>query len=128
MSYQDGQLALVLQAYLTHLTQESSSLPSDHTCSFAVCNSSCPHPGASRQDQELWVLLILMSDLEKSTEPPPLYSECNSRNPKGVGRASLEFLTLVPVSFLDTSCLTMFAGYTSPLFLVFYLGVFLPLP
>lgn len=66
--YHNVQLALVPQAYLTHLTQESSSLPSDHTCFFAVCNSSCPHPGAARQDQELWILLIFMSDLEKSTE------------------------------------------------------------
>lgn len=36
VAYHYVQLALVLKAYLTRLTQESSSLPSDHTCSFAV--------------------------------------------------------------------------------------------
>lgn len=122
--YHNVQLTLVLQAYLTHLTQESSSLPSDHTCFFAVCNSSCPHPGAARQDQELWILLIFMSDLEKSTEA--LFLRVEFKESRGGGEGFSEFLTLVPVSFLDTSCLTIACWHTSPLLLVFCLACFSP--
>lgn len=87
-----------------------------------VWNSSCPHAGAVRRDQESWVLLIFMSDLEKSTQAH--FLEWNSRNPEGWGGllcipdpGSGEFPVHVTVN--NTLRVTL-----ASLFLGFYLACF----
>lgn len=56
----------------------------------------------------------------------PFFLRVEFKESRGGGEGFSEFLTLVPVSFLDTLCLTIVCWHTSPVLLVFYLACFFP--